>query len=172
MKYFLAVLLFFTLHLQNAPAQTPSEPTLQALLREMRLLRLALERSAVVAPKIQLTMNRMQIQQNSVTRAQQELEEIRDRLMKFTVDQAHTLSQIKDVEASALQEQEPVRRKALDSEAKELKSVIEQKRLDDLQLRTRESELVGRLRAEQAKLYELENRLNNLERLLDAPEAK
>ena len=78
----LAVSLFATLSLPDALAQTSSDGTIQALLAEVRQLRLALERSAVVAPRIQITLHRMQIQQNSVFRASRELENVRDLLAK------------------------------------------------------------------------------------------
>jgi hypothetical protein len=153
-------------------AQT-SDSTMQALLAEVRQLRLALERSAVVAPRIQVTLQRMQLQQDSVSRASRQLEDLRDQLAKSAAVEADMAVHIKDVEARSAQEQDSARRKAMEDEVKQFKSRLEQKTdqqtMNDAQQRARESELVGRLQTEQAKLNELNDRLNTLERMLEPP---
>ena len=51
------------------PAATPSETVLiQAMLAEIRELRLALERSTTIMPKMQLAIARVQMQQERVDR--------------------------------------------------------------------------------------------------------
>ena len=137
-------------------------------------MRLALERSAVVAPKIQVTLQRMQLQHDSVSRASRELEDVRNRLAKSVAEEAEVSVQIRGVEARAAREQDAGRRKGLEDEVKVIKSLMEQN-LDqqrNSQLRARESEMAGRLQTEEAKLNELNDRLNSLERMLEAPQPK
>lgn len=173
MKRLLAVLVFATFPLPSALAQSSSGGTIQTLLAEVRLLRLALERSAVVAPKIQLTLQRMQLQQDSVSRASRELEEVRNQMAKSAAEEASVSTQIREVEASAAREQDAGRRKALETEVKGMKSLMEQQGIGHSQLRARENELAGRLRTEQVKLSELsDHRLNTLERMLEASQPK
>jgi hypothetical protein len=172
MNRLLAALLFTISVLPAAQAQTSSEATIQALLAEVRQLRLALERSAVMAPKIQVTLQRMQIQQDSVSRASRELEDLRAHLSKSAAEDASLSARIKDAELSAAREQDPGRRRESEADANAMKSLIEQQRIRDSQLRARESEMAGRLQTEQAKLDELNNRLNTLEQMLEAPQPK
>jgi len=53
-----------------------------------------------------------------------------------------------------------------------MEQLIEQQKLREAQQQARETELAGRLQAEQAKLNELNDRLNTLERLLEPPQPK
>ena len=172
MNRLLAALLFIIPAMLGAQAQTSSEATIQALLAEVRQLRLALERSAVVAPRIQVTLQRMQLQQDSVSRASRELEDLRAHMAKSAAEESGMSVQIKDTELSAAREQDPVRRKELEADVNAMKSLIEQQRIRDSQLRARENEMAGRLQTEQARLDELNNRLNTLEQMLEPPQPK
>lgn len=156
-------------------AQT-SDSTIQALLAEVRQLRLALERSAVVAPKIQVTLQRIQLQQDHVSRLSRQLDDFRDQQARSASEVANMTARIKEAEAHSLQEQDPARRKTLEDEIKmtkvHLQAQTEQQRMREVQLQARESELAGRLRTEQARLGELNDRLSVLERMLELPEFK
>ena len=76
-------------------AQT-SDSAIQALLDEVRQLRLAVERSAVMAPKIQMTLQRMQLQQDSVSRASRQLEDLHGLLAKSAAEEADLAFHIMD----------------------------------------------------------------------------
>ena len=64
----------------------------------------------------------------------------------------------------------------MEDEVKLTKSRLEEKtdqqKMNDAQQRARESELAGRLQTEQAKLNELNDRLDTLERMLEPPQPK
>jgi hypothetical protein len=156
-------------------AQT-SDSTLQALLAEVRQLRLALERSAVVAPKIQVMLQRIQLQQDQVLRLSRQLDDFRDQQARSATEVVNITARLKEVEAHFLQEQDPERRKALENEIKmtklQLQAQAEQQRLHEAQLQAREMDLASRLRTEQGKLNELNDRLTVLERTLEPPQAK
>jgi hypothetical protein len=150
-------------------AQNPSET--QALMAEVRQLRVALERIASVTPKVQLTLQRLQLQQNYVLGLSRQLEDLRDRIAADATEESRALSATKILEARLNQETDAVRRNVLEEQMKELRSQMElQSEARKLQLgrqQVRESELAGRLYAEQAKMNELHDRLNALERQLE-----
>jgi chromosome segregation ATPase len=156
-------------------AQQTPDNTISALLSEVRQLRLALERSAVVAPKIQVTLQRMQLQQDAVSRVSRQLEDVRDQIAKSATEEANLASHVKGVEEQVAQEQDPARRKQMENELKHLRTLrekTEQKGINEAQQRARESELAGRLQTEQARLNELNDRLSTLERQLESPQAR
>ena len=172
MKNSLVVLIInVSIGLSPVAAQSSSENTIYALLSEVRQLRLALEKSALVAPKIQVTLQRMPLQQESVARVSRQLEDVRDQLAKSANEEAAATGQLKDAEARAAQEQDPAKRKQAEDEIKAFKSMLDhkltQQRTNDAHQRSRESELAGRLQFEQAKLNELNDRITALERMLE-----
>jgi chromosome segregation ATPase len=172
MNRLIVVVAISFLGLPGAMAQAPPDDTIQALLAEVRQLRIALEKSTSVVPRIQLALQRVQTQQDSVQRAAQQLDGLRDRLAASASRQAERASRRKAIEAEIGREQDPVRRAALESELKQMNLMKDQPQEEDLQLRTREVELSGHLRAEQAKLDELSERLTALEHMLDEPRLK
>jgi chromosome segregation ATPase len=160
-----------------APAQTNSnDSTIQALLIEVRQLRQALERSAVVAPRIQVTLQRIQLQQDQVSRLSRQVEDVRDRIAQSASDTARATTELKLSEGRLEKELDPLRRKTMEDELRaktsHLESFREQQSVDEEKQRARESELSGRLRTEQGKLDELNDHLNVLERLLESPQPK
>jgi len=155
-----------------APAQNQSDATIQVLITEIRQLRLALEKSALVAPKIQVTLQRVQLQQDTVNRLHRLLEDHRNSLAKAATEESNLAAHAKRLEEHLLQEQDPNRRKQMEEEVRHLKGrseKTEQQRMHEQQQRQRESDLASKLQLEQSKLDELNDKLTSLERLLDPP---
>jgi hypothetical protein len=159
------------LFLAGAPlvAQSASEATIQALLSEVRQLRAVLEKSAILAPKIQMTLQRMQLQQTMLVNASRELESVRSQLAGVAMAQSNSTAQMRELEVSAPREHDVERRKMMEREVRMVKEHVEQRRMEEAQLRGRESEIAGKVQSEQAKLDEVAGRLNAFERLLDEP---
>ena len=173
----LSASMLFPLFVASSFAQSGnSDATTQALLNEVRQLRLALERSAVVAPRIQVTLQRIQLQQEQVSRVGRQLEDLRDRLAQAAFDLNRTAGEIKQAESRLAQELDVTRHKAMEdqlrAEKTRLDAAREQQAAEEASQRARESELSGRLRTEQAKLDELNDRLNSLERMLEPVQPK
>jgi predicted nucleic acid-binding Zn-ribbon protein len=155
---------------QNAASTAPtSDALVQALLVEVRQLRLALERSAIVAPRIQVMLQRVQMQQDAANRASKDLDDVRNQILNLANQERGTTTQLKEMEKGAEVEQDPARRKSLENEAQMFKGILEQQATSMTQMRAREAEAEGRLQTEQAKLSELNERLNVLERQLEPP---
>jgi chromosome segregation ATPase len=142
--------------------------TIQALLSEIRQLRLALERSALLGPKLQLTLQRMQIQQQNVARISTQLEALRKEISAEASVPARAAEDLVAIEQKISEETDPSRKKAWEDQRTILKRLAS--RVDvDPQLRARENDLAAALRTEQAAMAELNEKLNALERQLDAP---
>ena len=152
-----------------AAAQTtsPDTATLQALLSEVRQLRLALERSASMGPKMQLTLQRVQMQQQKLQSVSLELDAVRREINGLAGPSKRAAAQIPIVEQALASESNPAQRKELEIQLAAVKDVAG--RQVDPQLLAHESELASSVRVEQAVLDELNEKLNAIERLLDAP---
>src|SRR5260370_31586003 len=90
--------------------------TLQALLTEVRQLRLALERSTSVVPRIQLAFQRLQLQQDRVDRLSKQLQDSHKQTAATGVGKARVVASIQQLEVRISQEQDPTRHRALESE--------------------------------------------------------
>jgi hypothetical protein len=58
----------------QAQTQASATPRLEALLKEVHQLRLVLERSAQIAPRIQIAVERLKLQQEKVGRTARQLD--------------------------------------------------------------------------------------------------
>jgi hypothetical protein len=142
---------------------------MQALLTEVHQLRIALEKSAVVVPRMQLALQRMLAQDQKVGRVSQQLLDVRKQIDAETKKQADVRQQLSHVELLLSQDIDATRRKDLErgviglKEAAADQSVLQQ-------LRAQESELVISLQSEQAILGEFNGQLNAFDRQLAAPD--
>jgi chromosome segregation ATPase len=149
-----------------AVAQTAqSSPTLEALLAEVRQLRLAIERSAILGPKIQLAVQRLSLQDQKIARISSELDNTRREIADRTEGQQRIAQQIANLEQRLAGETDPARRKELEIEREHMKSVPSQPM--DPRLTAREAELANSLQREQSVVQEINGKLEALERFLD-----
>ena len=165
--FFLAVLSTGSSLAQTGAAADAA--TLQSLLNEVRQLRLAIERTGALWPQMQIMLQRVQLQQQYVETLSRQLEQLRDQIARSANESAQLNSRVKESEIRAGQEQDARRRQQAEDEIKRLKAVIEQIAMRDRQQQDRESQLAGALQNEQAKLNDLNARLDAVERLLQAP---
>jgi hypothetical protein len=142
-----------------------SSQTLEALLAEVRQLRLAIERSAILAPKIQLALQRMSLQDQKIARISSQLDNTRREIAARTEGQKRIAEQTASLEQRIVSETDPLRRKQLETEREHLKNIPNQ--TIDPQLLARETELASTLRTEQAVVQEISAKLEGLERFLD-----
>jgi chromosome segregation ATPase len=151
-------------------AQSPPAPSdssvIQALLSEVHQLRLALERSNTIGPRIQLAVERVKLQQPAVTRLSEQLESVRRDLERAQPDEARFVGQIKAMETELSQTVDPAARNRMESTVKEMQIALEQGQKVVAALRSREAELSARLQTEQATLDGLNDRLSQIERAL------
>ena len=153
----------------QAQTQAPATPTLETLLKEVHQLRLALERSAQIAPRIQIAVERLKLQQEQVARTAQQLDELRRDLDRRRSEQAMTQRRVQAIESQAGQAVDPGQRRDLEEGVKMSKLEAEQTEKALQQMQAREGELTGQLQTEQTRLTELNDRLDQIERALSVP---
>jgi len=151
----------------QAPSSDPQ--TLQNLLSEVHQLRVVLERSAAIAPRIQIAVERLKLQQEQVARTSRELVDLRDRLDHSRGELARIQQRAQSLEASATQETDANKRHDFDEALKMIKLDTEQMEKSTQQMQAHEGELASQLLSEQSRLTELNDRLDQIERALNVP---
>ena len=164
-----ALLLLFLYPHGPAAAQTDSN---QALLTEVRQLRLTLERAMSLWPQSQLVLQRVGLQQQHVESISRQLEQVRDQVTRGGMEVSQNAVTVTRMESALNQEQNENRRRDIEVEIKRLKAQGEEFSMRNQQLQAREAQLAGQFQAEQARLTELNDRLDGLERMLQSAPAK
>jgi hypothetical protein len=149
-----------------SPDANTDKATIQALLVEVRQLRLAIERSTSLVPRIQVAAQRLQLQQDRVDRLSKELRDFRTK-MANTPTKEQLAGAIKQLEGQIADTQDTARRKELEAISKNMTANMEQMTAREQQDRGQEIDLMSQLQAEQAKLNELTDQLSALDKRLD-----
>ena len=148
------------------PQPSSPDPLLQALLSEVHQLRVAIERSNTIGPRIQLTVERIKIQQSAVNRIADQLELVRRDLESRQGAVSRTAEDIRSGETMLTQASDPVMQRQLEAQIRELKSTLQMHQTQIEALRTHEADLSGRLHSEQSTLDGLNDKLDQMERSL------
>jgi hypothetical protein len=152
--------------LGSASAQTP-DGTIQALLAEVRQLRLAVERATAAAPRIQITLQRLQLQEQKVATLTQRHSVARDNVARLSSLHSRFADHLRSIEGRIAAEQDTNRKQALEQERRSMAAQVDDHRQQAQQAQLLESELSSALRAENARVDELVQRLTALERSLE-----
>jgi hypothetical protein len=148
-------------------AQSPGTDTLTALLTEVRLLRIAMERSAT-APELQLLSTRLAVQNERLQEATRSHAEARNKLQQLLSDVAALTAEAESFEdqAAGSVTMTAQQREAMAQREKQVKSSLTSAAAQEANLRARETELAGALAAEQNQWLLMNQRLDDLERAL------
>jgi predicted nucleic acid-binding Zn-ribbon protein len=149
--------------------QAPAAPTVETLLKEVHQLRLTMERSAQIAPRIQIAVERLKLQQDKVGRTAQQLDDLRREVERGRLEQPKYQQRLQAIENETNQATDPAQRRHLEEAMKEFKLEAEQREKSLQQMQAREGELTGQLQTEQNRLTELNDRLDQIERALNVP---
>ncbi len=111
-------------------AQTPASDgqTLQSLLAEVHQLRIALERSNQIAPRIQIAVERLKMQQEQVTQVARKLDDVRQELDHFRTEQGRIQQRVQATDNAVSETTDPEKRKALNDALDSLKQDGDQAR--------------------------------------------
>jgi hypothetical protein len=129
---------FSSLRLQAGQTMTAPDP-MTSLLTEVHALRIALEQSATVTPRVQLTLARLNIEEQRIAQLAAQLDQVRRELSVALLESQKLSDLLPELSAESRLEQ---------------------------QLRTRENDAAQALTTEQARWMDLNSRLDELERLL------
>jgi DNA repair exonuclease SbcCD ATPase subunit len=163
MRSLLAALLISSFAVAQEPAQ---DATLQTLLKEVHALRIALEHSNQIGPKVQIALARMQLQEERVRNASRQLQDARDKIANVQNRLAEGADRIKQAEAQQAQTVDPNHRKQMDFELSTMKAELGQLGTFEQQLRAKEAEASSLVFSEQAKWNEVNDLLTSIERML------
>jgi chromosome segregation ATPase len=152
----------------GAQPQTSPQDVLGGILTEVRGLRIALEQMASAAPRVQLALGRLQLQEQRVAELRVRLEGTKQSLAATLQQQEMYQQQNKNMEERLVgvgPDAEKIRAE-IEEAARHMK--IEGRRIDlEIQrLQTEEASLLQELQTEQGRWAELNQRLEEVERSL------
>lgn len=143
---------------------------MQALVAEVRQLRKDLQTSNGNALKAQVLLYRMQFQETAIARASERFNEARSRLTGVQHHRTEVTTTLKRLE-EALENTETSSedRKRFQTEISANKQELEALAVEEQQQQSAEMDAEEQLRTEQAKLNDIEERVDRLEKALDNP---
>ncbi|PYQ94130.1 MAG: hypothetical protein DMF94_28940 [Acidobacteria bacterium] len=160
------VLAFSARTLRATPQTAPATDVLPALLAEVHELRLAMERSATVAPRVQLTLARLNIQEQRTVVLSRQLDQIRQEQANALLETKKLSSELEDVQKALQTTLDASQRSGLEFEEQGLKRKLGQQAAIEDRLRGREVDAAQLLSAEQSRWIDLNSKLDEIERLL------
>ena len=125
-----------------------------------------MERSAAVAPRVQLTLARLNIQEQRTGALSAQLDQVRQEQTRTSLEAKKMASELDDVQKTLQTTIDASQRRGLELEEEGLKRKLRQQAALDDQLRNRESEATQLLAVEQSRWVDLNAKLDDLERLL------
>ena len=144
-----------------------SDQTLQTLLGEVHQLRLAIERSNLNTYHAQITIERMKLQQQRVDRLTALLDQVRNQLASSRKAVSQMSTNLKGAEIRLAQETNAAERADSERYIRSLKFELEELIQKEQQEQGYETQFNAQLQLEQAKLNELNDRLDILQRELE-----
>jgi hypothetical protein len=150
---------------QQAEGVSQDAP-IQALLKEVRALRIAMEQSNQIGPRIQIVLARIQLQEERVRNATRQLQDARDKVADIQTRKATVADRMKQFETQQAQTVDQNTRRQMELELNEMKAEIERANALEQQFRAREAEANSLLLTEQGRWNEANDQLTSIERAL------
>ena len=146
---------------------TPDESaSLKTLVEEVRRLRIAVEQATSLMPRVQLSLQRTQLQQDRVDRLSKQLSDLRAQMAGAQSRLVERTNTLKVSENQLSGEMDPNRRKNLETMMEMLRAESQEANTQLQRRQAEEVQLSSQLQAEQAKLMELTDQLTGLDRVL------
>src|SRR5262245_18812777 len=145
--------------------------TVRVLLNEVHQLRLAIQQSQLSGYHTQVVIERMRSQQQTVDRLNERLRNTREEILRwkmyFPLQQTEIQNQLKLLETSVRESMDTNARQRYEGEIEVTKQRLGLLAQEETLLRERESQLTTQLQIEQAKLSELNDQLDAVQRELE-----
>jgi hypothetical protein len=149
-------------------AQSSDAVLTQTLINEIRALRQDLEATNVTSQRVQIALFRLQSQTAIVNTAQQRLDETRTKLAEAENNRRRAISQFQSMEeANRNGLTDATEKKHIQEELPRFKGVLESLATEEAARRAASVDAEAQLRAEQARLGDLQALLDRLDRALD-----
>ena len=151
------------------PPTVRAQDPMQTLIQEVRQLRLAIERSSTIFPRMQLTLARYQNQQDRVERLERELRTVHNQFLTEASSKEHMSSTLIRMEEQARQTPDAATKAQLEDSVQQMRKELESLNQREQLARLQDSDLTAQVKVEQARLAELSSQLEQLDRKLQDP---
>lgn len=148
----------------QATTPTTESQTLQALLAEVRQLRQDVQTAAFGARRAQILIHRLYVQEAAVARATQRLDEVKSELNQLRAQRNYQEGQIKNYEDMRDHAEGADERKRYENAIGNFKAQLEALGPMEQETQAKGSEMEQQLRIEQAKLDQLQDELDRLDK--------
>jgi hypothetical protein len=159
------ILIFF--FATAAFAQTDPQP-LQALLNEVHQLRVDIQTTAITMQRVQIVLYRLQSQTNLATRAASQLEQARTQIGFAQMQKKNMAAQVQHMESTLRDTQNQAERKQLEESLPQMKLQLDRATSEEERIQSVLIEAETQNRSEQAKLGDLQDQLDRLDKVLDS----
>lgn len=155
---------------ETSTGQSDSQ-TIKALLDEVRQLRLVLQRNSLATYRAQVTLERLKFQQARVDQLFKEQADLQNRIKEVERNLPVLSNQAGELEKLLAVAATPTERNEREMMIRAIKGELENEKQRLQDWRKREPQIAARLQTEQAKLAELNDNLDKLERELESAAA-
>jgi hypothetical protein len=149
---------------QHPAGDVSQDATIQALPKEVHALRIAMEQSNQIGPRIQIVLARIQLQEERVRNATRQVQDAREKAGDMQTKRTETADRIKQFEGQLVQTTDPNARKQIEFDLIEMKAAVERLSALEQQFRAKEAESNSLLIAEQGRWNEANDMLSSIER--------
>ena len=149
----------------GARAQTPD--VLGELLKEVRGLRIAMERAATVGARIQLLVGRVQIQEQRIAELARRSAAVREEMSRLDIEISQTALSVKSLEGTPAKT--PDMEKEIDGQLESLHAQLAVTEKRRQELANEDAQLSQQMSADQGRWSDVNNQLDQLERSLAPP---
>jgi chromosome segregation ATPase len=154
----------------RVPAAQQSGPgsndVMSALLQEVHGLRMAMEQSAAIAPRVQLTLARLNIEEQRIAQLATQFDRARQELGNHSLSLARVADELEEAEKQLQVTVDEKKRRDLEMGVIGLRRQLKALTAAQQAARTQENDASQALTTEQNRWLELNTRLDELERLL------
>jgi chromosome segregation ATPase len=142
---------------------------LQSLLQEVHQLRLDIGALTVASQRVQIALYALQMQDAAVARSSQRFDDARNNCAVADENRRHTASEVQRLESATSAGTAAPESNSKDFQAAltQMKGVLESQTAEVQNCRAAEAEASSRLRDDRAKLSELQDRIERLDRSLE-----
>ena len=165
MRFSFLFILPLTLAAQTADSD---QQVTRTLISEIQQLRLAIERSTLLNARTQLAVSQLQLQESSLSRIRQQLDEARTEAPRLNGQKVRIAETIKQLEQNRTTVSDPREAADLELRLKEMRLELDQANAMEQVRAARESELAVQLQTAQADIADARSRIAEMERALDA----
>jgi uncharacterized phage infection (PIP) family protein YhgE len=156
----------------QTPPAPPDSPVTQALLTEIRQLRQDLQFTASTIQRVQIAMFRLQAESTVLNAATQRADNVRERCEQVRTQRKGIAMQIEQDVARMRDSGNPVAQKTAEQQAVWLKTTSDELATAEGECAASQVEVENQLRAEQAKMSDLQDQLDKLDKSLAGAKGK